>query len=346
MRIQDSQVQLAGQHDFARQHSIEEQQSVAVRRVPRQASVETVNLSSESLAAQQAEARSLDLRSQLENDPLWRLIKHMIKQITGEDVDLDNIIPPGAGNYRPASKSDVANSQQSKTQNPQQDRAQLDFHYRYREEYHEVEKTSFVAAGKVRADDGREIDFKAALNMHREYHEVSEARIDTGNTGTRKDPLVINFDTDTATLGPDKIHFDLDADGTAETMSFLAPGSGFLAMDRNGDGKVNNGTELFGAQSGDGFADLSQLDDDGNGWIDENDASWVRLRLWTRDAGGQFQLVDLKSRGIGAIYLGNTDTEFSLTDQQNREHGLIRRTGIYLKEDGKAGTVQQLDLTV
>lgn len=345
MRIQNSKVQLAGQHELAREHSVQEERTVTVRPGSSQQGADQVTLSRQAMAAQQADSPPYDLRRQLEDDPMWRVIKQMIKQLTGRDVEVDDIIPPGAANWTRGKSATVPKKQQDST-TPRQPAQQVETRYRRREEYSEVEKTQFAGAGKVTTSDGQVIDFKAALSLHREYHEVSETRIDTGAPSQRRDPLVINFDTDSATLGDDKISFDLDGDGSKERISFLAPGSGFLALDRNGDGKINDGTELFGAQSGDGFADLAQFDDDGNGWIDENDAVWAKLRIWTRDASGGFGQVDLKSRGIGAIYLGSNETTFSLTDQRNQEHGLIRRSGIYLKEDGKAGTVQQLDLTV
>ena len=61
----------------------------------------------------------------------------------------------------------------------------------------------------------------------------------------------------------------------------------FLALDLNGDGRINNGSELFGALSGNGFADLAQYDSDANGWIDENDEIFQRLKVWSgADDGG------------------------------------------------------------
>ena len=87
------------------------------------------------------------------------------------------------------------------------------------------------------------------------------------------DPLVFNFEGNTADITDQKFMFDLDCDGKEEEISSLGKGSGFLALDKNGDGIVNDGTELFGTKSGDGFADLAEYDEDGNGWIDEDDGT-------------------------------------------------------------------------
>ena len=96
----------------------------------------------------------------------------------------------------------------------------------------------------------------------------------------------------------------------------------------------------------DGFADLAQYDDDGNGWIDAADAAFSRLRIWSRDAGGKDQLIGLQQQGIGALYLGKANTPFALKDADNTLQGAVRASGLYLREDGAAGTLQQLDLVV
>ena len=161
------------------------------------------------------------------------------------------------------------------------------------------------------------------------------------------DPLVINLDTDSATVTNQKFLFDIDCDGTDDEISFAGEGSGFLALDRNGDGKVNDGNELFGTKSGDGFKDLSKYDKDKNGWIDENDDVFSRLKVWTKDDNGNDKLIDLKKAGIGALYLGSAGTEFSLNSEAgNKTNGIIRKTGIYLKESGEIGTIQHVDLTL
>ena len=61
----------------------------------------------------------------------------------------------------------------------------------------------------------------------------------------------------------------LGGDGWRRRISWMKPGDGLLAYDRNADGKANDGRELFGPQSGDGFGELAALDSDGNGAIDE-----------------------------------------------------------------------------
>ncbi len=87
-----------------------------------------------------------------------------------------------------------------------------------------------------------------------------------------KDPLVINFSGTSTELTERKFYFDIDADGTFDQIHFVKPGSGFLALDNNYDGTINDGSEMFGTQPGDGFGDLAVCDDDGNGFIDNGDS--------------------------------------------------------------------------
>jgi hypothetical protein len=160
------------------------------------------------------------------------------------------------------------------------------------------------------------------------------------------DPLVINFNGPAAMLTDQKFSFDLNADGNNEAMPFVQGGSGILAFDRNGDGRVNNGSELFGPLTGNGFAELSKYDADGNGWIDEKDEVYQQLSIWTKATDGTDILMGLKASGVGAIFTGYADTSFALKDDANNLRGQIRRTGLYLNETGKAGSIQQLDVAV
>lgn len=209
----------------------------------------------------------------------------------------------------------------------------------------ESERTTFASTGLVQTADGRNIGFNIELSMSRSFM----AEFNTLETVNyiKTDPLMINLDTNIGSVSDQKFYFDLDSDGREEQISFAGAGSGFLALDKNGDGKINDGSELFGTKSGDGFKDLSLYDEDGNGWIDENDSVFSRLKIWTKDSEGNDYLIDLKKADVGAIYLGNVDTQFSLKDDDNNLNAEIKKTGIYLHEStGAAGTMNHVDLVV
>lgn len=215
--------------------------------------------------------------------------------------------------------------------------------YNRRETHTEREAVAFNASGIIKTADGREFKFSLELLMDRTSVESTEVGLRAGDA-RKVDPLVINFDGAAVELESGKFAFDIDSDGTQESVSFVKSGSGFLAIDLNSDGKVNNGGELFGPSSGNGFAELSGYDSDHNSWIDENDPAYDLLGIWTRDASGQDVLTGLKEKGVGAIYLGYAQTLLDVRDSENNLNGQIRSSGIYLNEDGAPGTVQQIDL--
>ncbi len=210
----------------------------------------------------------------------------------------------------------------------------------------EEEATAFTSVGSVKTADGRSIDFGITMEMSRSFMEQNEyLKEETGFIFT--DPLVINLDHNAASVSDQKFLFDIDADGKKDNISFVNEGSGFLALDKNGDGKINDGNELFGTKSGDGFQDLAAYDQDRNGWIDEADDVFHKLKIWTKDADGNDRLVDLKEAGVGAMFLGKVGTQFSLNNQETNEtNAMIRSTGVYLKENGEAGILQHVDLAV
>lgn len=207
----------------------------------------------------------------------------------------------------------------------------------------EAEDTQFSTVGTVRTADGREISFNVNVGMSREFQQTFRDDLELASF-TMCDPLVINLDTDIAELSDQTFYFDIDADGELDEVSQLGAGSGYLALDKNGDGVVNDGSELFGTASGNGFADLAKYDEDGNGWIDENDAIWEKLKIWTKDENGNDVLYRLADKGVGAICLQNVSTDFTLTGQEGQTKGAIRSSGVFLYENGNVGTVQHVDV--
>lgn len=208
----------------------------------------------------------------------------------------------------------------------------------------ESEQTDFATQGKVVTASGKEINFQVEVSMSRSFYEETASFLDLSSIKLT-DPLVINLDTEVASVSDQKFYFDLDADGHQEQISRLNAGSGFLALDKNGDGIINDGSELFGTASGNGFADLAQYDQDGNGWIDEADEIFDKLLIWQKDENGKDVLRGLGAAGVGAIYLGNVNTEFSLNSMEdNKTNAVVRQTGMFLYENGTAGTMQQIDM--
>jgi hypothetical protein len=87
------------------------------------------------------------------------------------------------------------------------------------------------------------------------------------------------------------------------------------------------------------------FDDDGNHFIDEGDAIYKRLRIWSFNEDGSQQLVALGNKNIGAIFLGHVTSPFQLKDDSNNSLGEVASSGIYLTEQGSVGVIQQINLT-
>lgn len=215
-----------------------------------------------------------------------------------------------------------------------------------RQYYHEeTENTGFATQGTVKCADGREINFNLNVTMSRSFQEYYEENVRMMEV-SMCDPLVINLDGNIAELSDQTFLFDLDGDGQKDEINRLGAGSGFLALDKNGDGVINDGNELFGTKSGNGFADLAAYDTDHNGFIDEGDEIWDKLKIWVMDENGEGQLYSLAEKGVGAICLQNAATDFAITDENNQAKGRIRNTGFFLYENGEAGSVQHVDMTL
>lgn len=267
------------------------------------------------------------------------LLEAMLRALTGRDVKIR------IKEVEPQRDSTGAAVLRDREPLREQARQGWGLEYDYHESYKENETLSFAAHGLVKTADGREIGFELHLLLNREFAVETGISIRAGDARL-SDPLVINYDGSAAELEGARMSFDLDADGAAEQIPFVSAGSGFLALDSNGDNVVNDGRELFGPATGNAFAELAAHDLDDNRWIDEGDPVFDRLRLWTRDAKGTGFLLSLRQVGIGAIHLGSADAPFSVRGPANDPLAENRRAGVFVRENGTAGTVQQLDLVV
>ena len=166
----------------------------------------------------------------------------------------------------------------------------------------------------------------------------------------RIDPLVFDLGGDgitTVSLEESNAFFDLDNNGFAEKTSWVGAKEGLLAYDKNGDGIINGGNELFGDRTlmkdgktlaSSGFVALAEYDDNKDGKIDSNDVIYALLRIWQdsdgdgiASAGELKQLVDL---GIVSIGLSYSNT--GVTDSANN---IQVRTGTFTLTDGSSRAV-------
>lgn len=296
-----------------------------------------VELSNEALSAQQTSRKETTYEPTEKDKLKIQLIEKFIEALTGKKFKIN------ISEIKLDDSHDAVEQQNQAAHTPSGEGWGIEFDYS--EKYFEQEVLSFKTEGKILTADRQELSFSLELNMSRSYLEENSLSIRAGDA-QKKDPLVVNYNGLSAELTNTRFNFDLDADETMENIYFARPGSGFLAIDLNSDGIINNGGELFGTASGNGFKDLAKYDQDENKWIDENDSVYNKLRLWSRDDSGNESLVTLEQQGIGAIYLGQQSSQFSLKNSQNELLAEISSTGVFLRNDKTMGTVQQVNLTI
>lgn len=274
--------------------------------------------------------------------PQLSMIKDLMERLTGVPIKVY------AAEVQASASSVQVQSQSAAVGAAANGRASAGFGLLYEESTvrQEYERLDFQMQGQIQTSDGRTINFQLDLRMERLYREESSTRLALGDAAVPVDPLVLNFDGPASALQNQRFAFDLEGDGQADNVPLLSQGWGYLALDKNANGRIDNGLELFGPRTDNGFAELAMLDDDGNGWIDEADAAFEDLRIWRPSADGGGSLQSLQAEGIGALGLANAASPFTLRSDGNATLGALRATGAYLREDGKAGALQQLDLAV
>lgn len=371
MIIRQAQIQLTARHSYQEQREVRERLTLRTGNTPPANNpaqippkANSANLVMPSLpapvhpgngtAAQLGAALTPNDRLQL------MIIARLYKQITGEDLQLMSAQEFLAGQEQLANTpvqltlneavQPPVNSNSATINNPSSANnpgpvGKPELVYQRQTRYSEEEKLQFKAQGQVVTAQGKQIDFNAELYMRRSFTNTSTLTLVDGKP-VMTDPLVINFDGAGAELENSRFGFDLNSDGIDEQIANLRSNSGYLALDRNADGAINNGGELFGPSSNNGFMELAAFDEDNNGFIDEGDSVFKDLRIWQRDATGNSRLLSLADKNIGALYLGYAASPMQLKSADNQILGEVASSGIYLREDGSAGLIQQINLAV
>ncbi len=150
------------------------------------------------------------------------------------------------------------------------------------------------------------------------------------------DPLAFDLDGNgIETTGiKQAINFDINGDGITEKTSFIGGNDAFLAYDKNGNGLIDNGKELFGDQHGaaNGFEELSKYDDNKDGVIDKNDAIYADLKLVSLGDNQQLKTSSLAEHSIQSINL-----DYANQHQAINYYDSIEQTGQFTRSDGSVG---------
>ncbi|MEN8272382.1 hypothetical protein ABFP28_17000, partial [Acinetobacter baumannii] len=175
--------------------------------------------------------------------------------------------------------------------------------------------------------------------------------IDPNSDGVKKyhiyDPVVLDLDGDgIETIAANKwagVLFDHDNDGIRTSTGWINSDDGLLVIDRNGDGVINNGSELFGdsvtlkdgSQASNGYAALAEFDSNGDGKVNAEDTNFDQLKVWrdlNHDGVSQAdELFSLAELGIQSLNLNHTNTDTALGNSN-----ILAQTGSFETIDGQS----------
>ena len=169
------------------------------------------------------------------------------------------------------------------------------------------------------------------------------------------DPITLDLDGDgietVASNGYKGALFDHSNDGIRTATGWVSKDDGFLVYDRNGDGVVNNGGELFGdntllkngERATNGYQALADLDDNGDGKVDAADSAFAHLRVWrdlNQDGISQEgELLTLNEAKVKALNLANKNTDRDLGNGNS-----LAEEGTYTDSDGNEKQMGDLNL--
>ena len=200
-------------------------------------------------------------------------------------------------------------------------------------------------------EDNAPIEDEVYPRLKNVKSEFDRAKTSQRSTGYNViDPLIIDlgkdgFDIEKLENGT---HFDLDSNGFAERMNWTRK-DGFLALDLNGNGVIDNGGELFGdrtlladgSYASGGFAALSQYDLNNDGVIDANDEIFSRLKVWTDKNGdgisAEDEVMTLEEAGISSIDLNAAEV-----NAETGTEAILGRKGSVRYTDGTTGEAAEL----
>jgi len=263
------------------------------------------------------------------------VIEKLLERLTGEKKEIK---------LYPNNKEETSNQ----TNNYQDNSVNWGFSIDTKEEYYQRNSINYKSKVQINTKDGKSFDINLDISFSKQFHEIHHERLVIGNEKFA-DPLIINYKDDLNSFDNItnlKFAFDLNNDEKMERIPLLKDGAGFLALDKNNNGLIDNGHELFGPQTNSGFGELKKYDKDDNNWIDENDEIFQSLRIWEKNDKGDDKLITLSQAGIGAIYLASIDTNFQYNQSIDSKIAQLKQSSITVKEDGKTNLITEVDFTI
>jgi hypothetical protein len=155
-------------------------------------------------------------------------------------------------------------------------------------------------------------------------------------------PLVIDLNGDgvhTTALDTTTGKFDLLNNGHTINSGWISAQDGFLAIDSNGNGngKIDDRSELFGGEIGEGYAKLASFDSNHDGVVDARDARYNDLKIW-QDSNGNHQTDAGEMRSLSEAGISSLNVNHTIVPEQQNGNWLLER-GLVTFKDGRTAAV-------
>jgi len=220
-----------------------------------------------------------------------------------------------------------------------------EYNYERTIEYTKKDSVDFFSKALIKTEE-KDIEIDLNVSYSKEFYEKHQEKIEFSEV-SYIDPIVIQYSKEASSLDfleeELTFYFDLDSNGEKDEIAKLKEGNGFLVLDKDKNGTIDNGSELFGPSTNDGFEELRVYDSDKNGWIDENDSIFKDLKIWTKDSNGDDKLFALGDSEIGAIYLKDANTDIDINKSVKDPLAHLKSTSFFVREDGSAGLLSSFD---
>lgn len=273
---------------------------------------------------------AIDL-SEESSDPKLFLLKRLVEGMSGKKINTSKGVASSSGTATGSAFASVSTSQLTYTRSAQG----IQFAST------SVSASMSMTMSASQEQGSRETSSEFARGTERR----STQRLSLSQGENLKDPLILNFNHDSAQLGSDNFSVDMDNDGVFELIPQVKNGSAYLVFDKDGNGVIDRGAELFGPQTGDGFSELAIYDHDSNGMIDKDDPIYQKLMVLSFDDQGNQVLEKLDDKGVEKIFLESIKTSNSIIEN-NQLRGVAQKTAAFVDTGGQVHTIQHVDVVV
>jgi len=203
---------------------------------------------------------------------------------------------------------------------------------------------NYQIQGKFNIND-QTLSLNYNVNLTHKHTSYSKMEI---SAATLKDPLLVQFDSQALGEIKGEKAFDINQDNALDKLPIFSGDIGYLVYDQNFNQQADNGSELFGPKTGQGFMELAKLDSNNNGFIDVEDQAFEQLYIWqpNENINQVDQWLSLKEAKIQAISLSAINTPFTFYDHNGEVQAQLRQSSFAISDEGYGRGVHQVDIRV